>query len=161
VTRRTLHTYDYADVAYDDVTLLLAEDTAGVLQAATETAMQRAEEVVARLRVQVRDFEIGRDVEIEVGEFDPEAITQVRVPLRWRAREDDALFPAMEAALLVRTVPVQWDCTQLVLEGSYDPPLGPVGAALDAVVGHHVAEAAVHRFVRDVARSVERAAAES
>jgi hypothetical protein len=41
--------------------------------------------------------------------------------------------------------------TQLDFFGAYEAPLGPVGKALNAMVGHSIAEAAVHRFVNDVA----------
>jgi hypothetical protein len=41
--------------------------------------------------------------------------------------------------------------TQLDLHGRYRPPLGVVGNALDALVGHRIAEASVLRFVQGVA----------
>jgi hypothetical protein len=41
--------------------------------------------------------------------------------------------------------------TQLDFAGTYEPPLGAVGGAIDAVVGHRIAEASVHGFVVDVA----------
>lgn len=155
MARRTLSTYEHVDVPYDDVILLLAEDAAGVVQAATESAVSHAEDVVGRLTVEVAGFEVGRDVTIEVGEFHPVALMQVEVPLRWRAQDNEALFPSMDASLEVRMVPVDTRRTQLVLTGAYRVPLGPVGAAIDVVAGHHVAEAAVHRFVRDIAGRLE------
>ena len=42
--------------------------------------------------------------------------------------------------------------TQLDFLGRYEPPLGILGGALDAMVGHHIAQASVHRFVTDVAK---------
>jgi hypothetical protein len=42
--------------------------------------------------------------------------------------------------------------TQLDFGGSYDPPLGVLGSAIDAAVGCRVAEASEHRFVADVAQ---------
>lgn len=157
--RRSLHTYEYVELPYDDVTQLLAEDAAGVLQAATETAADHAEEVVALLTVEVGGFEVGHEIEIEVGQFEPVGIMHVEVPLQWRAREREALFPAMDARLVVRMVPVEEARTQIGLVGEYEVPLGPVGAALDEAVGHHVAESAVHRFVRDIAARLEKVAA--
>ena len=41
--------------------------------------------------------------------------------------------------------------TQLALEGTYDPPLGWIGDAIDAIAMHRVAEESVAGFVRDVA----------
>ena len=40
--------------------------------------------------------------------------------------------------------------TQLDLQGRYRPPLGGVGSAINAVVGHRIAEATVLRLLRDV-----------
>jgi hypothetical protein len=159
MTERSLCVYDYVDSPYDDVTRLLAEDAADILQSATEAASQHADEVVARLTVEVGGFEVGRDVQIQVGAFEPVGITHVRVPLRWHARDRAALFPAMDAALEVRVVPVEQARTQIILIGSYEPPLGRMGAAMDAAVGHHVVESTVHRFVRDIAERVEELAA--
>jgi hypothetical protein len=41
--------------------------------------------------------------------------------------------------------------TQLDFLGTYDPPLGVLGDALDAIVGHRIGEASVHRFIQNVA----------
>jgi hypothetical protein len=46
--------------------------------------------------------------------------------------------------------------TQLDFLGRYEPPLGAVGGAVDAVVGHRIAEASVHRFLSDVAAYLRR-----
>jgi hypothetical protein len=42
--------------------------------------------------------------------------------------------------------------TQLDFVGRYEPPLGIVGGALDATVGHRIAQASVHRLITDVAK---------
>ena len=60
------------------------------------------------------------------------------------------LFPLMTAVLAV--YPLTATETQLDFSGQYDPPLGAVGDAVDALIGHRIAEASVHRFVTDVAR---------
>ena len=71
------------------------------------------------------------------------------VTLRWKAARAAALFPSMEAELVV--YPLSKDETQLELHGLYRPPLGAIGSALDSLVGHRIADASVHRFVTDVA----------
>jgi hypothetical protein len=43
----------------------------------------------------------------------------------------------------------------LVLEGFYTPPLGPVGAAFDAVMGHRIAQATAHELLRALGRRLE------
>jgi hypothetical protein len=42
--------------------------------------------------------------------------------------------------------------TQLDFAGVYEPPLGVLGSAANAVVGHRLAESSVHRFISDVAQ---------
>jgi hypothetical protein len=39
----------------------------------------------------------------------------------------------------------------LDFSGVYEPPFGPVGKTMNAIVGHRIAEVSVHRFVSDVA----------
>jgi hypothetical protein len=41
--------------------------------------------------------------------------------------------------------------TQLDFSGDYEPPFGILGNAVNAIVGHRIAEASVHRFVTEVA----------
>jgi hypothetical protein len=55
----------------------------------------------------------------------------------------------MSATLFV--YPLTKTETQLDFVGQYEPPLGKLGDVVDAVVGHRIAEASVHRFVADVA----------
>ena len=46
--------------------------------------------------------------------------------------------------------------TQIEIAGEYRPPLGVVGNAIDAAVGHRIAEASVHRFLEDVVEQIRR-----
>ena len=100
-------------------------------------------------------LEIGTDVVIEVLGIEerqegPAGHTPTSVVrLRWSSARAASLFPAMEAELAI--YPLSRDETQIELRGRYRPPFGPVGGALDSLVGHRVAEASVHRFVTDVA----------
>lgn len=41
--------------------------------------------------------------------------------------------------------------TQLDFFGVYEPPFGALGKTMNAIVGHRIAEASVHRFIADVA----------
>ena len=59
------------------------------------------------------------------------------------------LFPLMKADLSI--YPITATETQLDFKGLYEPPLGPLGKAVNAMVGHRIAEVSVHRFVSDVA----------
>jgi hypothetical protein len=59
------------------------------------------------------------------------------------------LFPFMRAELAI--YPLTSTETQLDFRGVYEPPLGALGKAVNAVIGHRIAEASVHRFVSDIA----------
>jgi len=72
-----------------------------------------------------------------------------RLHLEWEAARMPRLFPIMKANLSI--YPITATETQLDFNGLYEPPLGPLGKAVNAIVGHRIAEASVHRFVSDVA----------
>lgn len=161
---RPLYLYEYLEAAFDDVAQALAEQGPELFRDATAAAVERADRVRAHLVVDVGPFEIGRDVAIEVGPFDPVEVLRVRVPLQWHAAEARGLFPSLTAHLEVAALALHPPLTQITIVGHYDPPLGLIGAAGDALFGHRIAEAALHRFLqtmvqrlRAAARAVERA----
>ncbi len=69
-----------------------------------------------------------------------------------------ALFPKFEG--FVSPNPLGATCTELWLQGRYDPPLGPLGSAFDATVMNGVArrslEGFLHRLSGDVTDSIKR-----
>jgi hypothetical protein len=75
------------------------------------------------------------------------------LPITWQSAANPSLFPRLKAELLV--YPLSGHETQLELEGTYDPPLGILGDAIDAMVGHRIAEASVLHFLRDVAARLQ------
>jgi hypothetical protein len=77
---------------------------------------------------------------------------QTTVPFAWEATGTPGLFPKLDADLIVAAVGPE--LTQIAVRGTYDPPLGSLGRALDRAVLHRVAEASVKGFVDRVAESV-------
>jgi hypothetical protein len=69
--------------------------------------------------------------------------------ISWRSSSSDRFIPALEADLSLTCL--NGSGCQLSLMGSYRPPLAVAGAAGDRLVGHRVAEAAVRRFVLELA----------
>jgi hypothetical protein len=156
---RKLRVYAYVNKPYDAVRRLLYAHAGEVFPRATTAAVTRADEVGAQLRVGAAGLDVGVDVRIHVGvlrdEDGPKGMSPVtRVPITWEAVKAAALFPSMSAEL--SAWPLTATETQIELDGAYRPPLGAVGNALDAVVGHRVAEAAVHRFLDDVVSEIRR-----
>jgi hypothetical protein len=77
---------------------------------------------------------------------------RLTVPLSWTAEGSTALFPKMDADLMLATLGP--DASQLSLRGSYTPPMGAVGRALDRMLMHRVAESSVKGFVDRIADSI-------
>jgi hypothetical protein len=151
---REIRSYDYVNHTYAAVRDALVKNPAGVLRAATNAAASRARAVAAALHVNIGPLDIGAEIALTVGKISEQThdapISRVtRIPLEWSAAQRAALFPTMNAELSV--YPLTATETQLDFLGRYEPPLGIVGGALDAVVGHRIAEAAVQRLIADVA----------
>ena len=73
--------------------------------------------------------------------------------LRWEARGPGGrLFPVLDADLTL--APAGENATLLVLTGAYRPPLGNLGAELDRLLLHRVAEATIRDFLERVATSL-------
>lgn len=150
-----IRTYDYVNAPYELVRNALAADTPGVFRAATRAAASRAHSVAAALHVTVAGVEVGAEIEVTVGGIEElqagaPASRLTRIPVTWRAARHPSLFPLMNAELSV--YPLTATETQLDFLGRYDPPLSVVGDAVNALVGHRIAEASVHRFIADVAQ---------
>jgi hypothetical protein len=76
------------------------------------------------------------------------------VDIGWEAARGSAFFPLMTAQL--SAWPITSTETQIEISGEYEPPFGAVGAAVDAVVGHRIAEAAVERLLQDLLEQMRR-----
>jgi hypothetical protein len=75
------------------------------------------------------------------------------IALRWEAiGPGGGLFPVLDAD--VRLTPAGEHVTLLSMAGSYRPPLGSLGKALDQAILHRVAAATIRRFVAQVAARI-------
>lgn len=150
---RTIRVYDYVNHPYEEVRSALCSNASEVFRNATKVAALRAKSVASELHVNIAGIEIGTDISISV-KATKDRPKQVMSPaktyleLEWEASKMPHLFPFMKAELVF--YPLTSTETQLDLQGNYQPPLGLLGRALDAVVGHRIAEASVHQFIKDV-----------
>ena len=69
--------------------------------------------------------------------------------------EGSSLYPVFEGRLSAGAVD-PWN-VRLEIEGTYEPPLGIIGAAFDATVGARLARASIRRLLRDLADELETA----
>lgn len=151
---RKIRCYDYINHTYEQVREALTADTLAVFQGATKAAASRARSVASELRVEIGGIAVEADINIAVASIDQKeaggmSSPETRLRLEWEAAKQPGLFPLMRAELTI--YPLTATETQLDFLGRYEPPLGAVGKAVNAIAGHRIAEAAVHRFVRDVA----------
>lgn len=152
--RGEIRCYDYVNHPYQQVCDALTADALAVFQSATKAAASRARSVASQLRVEVGGVAVEADIRISVKKVEqkpsgPMSSAATRLQLEWEAASMPHLFPLMKAELAV--YPLTATETQLDFLGFYEPPLGALGKALDAVAGHRIAEVSVHRFVSDVA----------
>jgi hypothetical protein len=157
---REIHSYDYVNHPYQQVRDALSKDAPAVFQSATKAAAARAQSVASELRLDLGGIAIQADIRVSVNHVEekpPEGISgpETRLQLEWEAATMPRLFPFMRAELAI--YPLTSTETQLDFQGVYEPPFGALGKAVNAVVGHRIAEASVHRFVSDVAEYLRQA----
>jgi hypothetical protein len=152
--RHQVRYYDYVNHPYERVRDLLTANAVSLFHAATQAAASRTRSVASELRVDIAGIDVGTEISVSVRKVEDHAAAVTsrpvtRLEVEWEAAKAPRLFPVMKAEVSI--YPLTPTETQLELSGLYEPPLGAVGSAIDAVVGHRIAEASVHRFVTDVA----------
>ena len=159
-TDHTLRYFELIAATHERVADALRADAPGLFGRATRNAAAQAlNDNSVQLRARLGPIEVSSHVDIEIGPAQEQLSSPWGYPvttfaLRWHATRDAGLFPSMQAKLLV--YPHSQRHTQLELEGTYDPPLGPLGDALDALGAHTLAERSVQSFLRDIAVQLER-----
>jgi hypothetical protein len=155
-----IRSYDYVNHPYAKVRDALIKDAPALFQAATKAASSRAEAVASQLRVDIGGIGVEAEVRISVNTIEEKgseamAIPMTKLQVEWEATKMPHLFPLMKAEISV--YPLTGTETQLDFWGLYEPPLGALGKAVNAIAGHRIAEVSVHRFVGDVAAYLRQA----
>jgi hypothetical protein len=151
---KEIRSFDYVNHPYETVRDALRGDATTVFRAATQAAASRSQNVAAALHVDIAGIRVAKDIEIAVNNIEEsdsgvQSDRRTRLVIEWAASNSPGMFPLMKAELAV--YPLTATETQLDFSGNYEPPLGWLGSAVDAVVGYKIAEASVHRFVAQVA----------
>jgi len=95
---------------------------------------------------------LAKEVRLEVGAHEVHRKGLV-YPIKWIATGAQTLFPTMSADLVLSHVgPSQ---TRIIFDGTYEPPLGPLGRAIDRVALRRVADSTVKRWVDRIAMALE------
>ncbi len=161
-TGREIRSYDYVNHPYERVCATLKQNAVAVFRSATKAAASRAESVASELHVDFAGLGVKADIKIVVKGIeekpaDTTSSASTRLLLEWEAATLPRLFPLMQGELSI--YPLTTTETQLDFCGTYEPPFGAVGKTMNAIAGHRIAEASVHRFVSDVAGYLRQALA--
>lgn len=78
--------------------------------------------------------------------------TGIAYPVTWTATNAGLLFPSLKANLLLAHVGK--DTTRIAFEGTYEPPLGPIGKIADRAVMGRFAEATVRNWLDRLAMAL-------
>jgi hypothetical protein len=151
--------YHYVNRSFEHVRERLWDQPLELLRRATTPSSARTAPPAANIRVSVGGVDVGVEVSPRLrkirDEVPADGLTPVTcLELSWQATHSPALFPSMQLELYAW--PLSADETQLEVAGAYKPPFGAVGHAIDAAIGHRIAEASVVRFLEDVAEQIQR-----
>ena len=119
------------------------------LRTLADVAYREGEEL--RARVGPGAGTLAKEVRLEIGA--PEIHRSGLVyPVSWIAVGAEMLFPRLNADLIVSHAGP--DQTRIIMDGTYQPPLGPLGRVVDRVLLRRVAESTVKTWVDRLAESI-------
>ena len=145
---RQIERYVYVERLYDDVWPFVA----GHLATLGDPLPDGGRSV--ELKIHTVGREVSRAVRLHVGGFVCHEDWS-RASLDWTDAAHPRAFPHLEAALEIRAVPTDRTAfTQLGVVARYRPPLGPLGALGDRLVGADVVDASITAFLDELADSV-------
>ena len=107
------------------------------------------------LRLPIGDLRLERDVDVRLTPK-PGYPGYKLLDVSWAPR-DGGPYPAFTGTLTVADEGAGW--SRIELDGTYKPPFGVVGAAVDAAVGHRIAAATATELLVDLKRILAQPAA--
>lgn len=116
-------------------------------------AEEDGEALLSRIGPGVGSGRLSREVGIALGGWRARG-EGIAVSVRWGAVEAGRLFPVFDGDL--ELAPLGPGSCRLVLMGSYTPPFGTLGWALDRALLHRVAESTARAFLVKLAQHLER-----
>jgi hypothetical protein len=119
------------------------------LGALADLAYREGEEL--RSRVGPGPGNLAKEVRLEIGAPQIHR-TGLIYPMTWSAVGAEMLFPRLNADLVVSHIGS--DRTRIVLDGTYQPPLGSLGKVVDRILLRRVAESTVKSWVDRLADSL-------
>jgi hypothetical protein len=114
-----------------------------------DVAYREGEELRARVGPAVDGY--AKEIRLEIGKAEIHRSGLI-YPVKWTAVGAEGLFPRLSAELVLSHVGS--DRTKVSFQGTYQPPLGPIGRMVDRVLLGRVAESTVKNWVDRLAEAV-------
>lgn len=148
-----IHLYDAVNRPFGVVRGALVHKCVGLLEEAAAAGLTGARDTA--LDIAFGGLEVAKEVHLDVHGFKdiPGHVPLGRVSIRCTPADHSMLFPIIEADL--EAEPIDDERTMMSLLGMYQPPLGLVGAALDRIGFHRLAETAFDRFFHRLLAVIE------
>lgn len=143
------HLYAYREITlpWRDVVRTLTDHRGDLFGAATDATVQGA---TTQVHTTIAGVELGTDVAVRMGPVRELGMHTVSMALTWDALEGNGIFPRMLGSIEVTAMSDHPPRTQVTFLGSYHPPMGILGTAVDAVAGHKIAEDTVEHFLEEL-----------
>lgn len=137
---------DFVDVPlpYAQIAAHLMDEGGAILAPLADAAYGEGEELLVRVGPRGAGSALSRSVRLTTGIPYHRNDTSV-LPIFWVAASSASLFASLEADLIISPM---GDTTRIALDGSYRPPLGPLGRTVDRMLMHRVAEATIRCFLQ-------------
>lgn len=149
---RRLEASETVRALFENATQVLLDDPGKVLAPKAGNEARRARQWPVDMTAQLGGGSVVvQTVLAELGLPD-QSPGAVVFDLTWRPTGHTHLLPVFRGALEVTPEGLR---TRLALRGTYHPPLGPVGAFGDGVVGHRVARQTIGTFLGTVGRRID------
>jgi hypothetical protein len=138
--------YNAVGVPFSVVERLLLDRTVPALDAPRRIGVNRLHEGDSHVDLDVAGLHLVKEVCFRVGDYSefPGTVPMGRIQLSWEPLDHDDVYPTVNADLEIE--PIDERRTMISLLASYEPPLGRIGAVVDRVAMHRIAESALRRF---------------
>lgn len=111
-------------------------------------------ELLAKVGIEIGGLPLYKHVQLTIrAPSGTEATGKLMLPVGWAVVGGQPVFPGMEGTIHIQ--PEGAGTCRLVLNASYDPPLGRLGELIDRALMHRVAAATMRDFLERVAARLE------
>ena len=138
--------YKAVGIPFAEVRRLLTERSVPALDAPRRVGVTWLNEGDTHVDLDVAGIHLVKEVCFRVADYIPVpgALPMGRIQLSWEPLDHEDVYPIVTADLEIE--PIDERRTMVSLLASYKPPLGRIGAVVDRVAMHRIAESALRRF---------------